>query len=230
MTAIQPAGLSRKPLWHVYVSDADGRRYYRGSRCTEARAHEWCGELLDWDKVEQVWVEAWPKHCDTVMPPSPSGWLISPPALPELRRIAIHEAGHAVAAIQLGLDGQDFGALTIEPKDYMNGRFEMREIRCHEEGRLRDMVVNCAGYAALRTLGLPEDYASLGCGNDFEKAEHLIHAWGLAPIDHWKEVARALLALPDNLRAVEALADELLKAKTLQADEVEICIYNSLGL
>jgi hypothetical protein len=150
--------------------------------------------------------------------------------LTQEQRTALHEAGHAVSAIQLGIDGQDFGVVTIVPEGLKNGSFSMREMCCTDLEIQRDIVVNCAGYGALRALGYPESIACIGCGDDFGKAEKLIEGWLLSPLDHWKDQATQLLSIPENALAVSRVSAELLKHKTLGPEYITILVMASTGI
>lgn len=148
----------------------------------------------------------------------------------DLQRIALHEAGHAVAAIKLGIDGQDLGVVTIVPKDHMNGSFSMREMSCTYLEIRHDIIINCAGYGALRASGYPESIACIGCGDDFGKAEKLIKGWSLSPLDHWKDQATQLLSIPENALAVSRVSAELLKHKTLGPEYINVLVMAATGL
>ncbi len=43
------------------------------------------------------------------------------------QRTAVYEAGYAVAAIQSGVDGQDYDSVTIVTKDFVGCSFSIRE-------------------------------------------------------------------------------------------------------
>jgi hypothetical protein len=148
----------------------------------------------------------------------------------DFERTALHEAGHVVAAIQLGVDGQDYGRVTIVPKDQTNGSFSMCEISESISEIKRDIVINCAGYGALRALGYPEDFACRGCGDDFVKSANLIDQYSLLPLSHWKDQATQLLSLPDNVLAVRAIADNLLKYKILGPVYATVVFEFAIGM
>ena len=149
--------------------------------------------------------------------------------LAEIERTALHEAGHAVAAIQLGVDLQDYGFVTIIPQGNMNGSFNIREISDSISDIHRDIIINCAGYGALRALGYSKSFASIGCGDDFAKSKILIKKYSLLPLNHWKEQAISLLSLPKNTRAVKAVANNLLQHKTLGPIYTQIVVEAATG-
>jgi hypothetical protein len=148
----------------------------------------------------------------------------------DIERTALHEAGHAVAAIQLGVDGQDYGFVTVIPQGNINGSFSISEISDSISDIHRDIIINCAGYGALRALGYSESFASIGCGDDFAKSKILIKKYSLLPLNHWKDQAISLLSLPKNTRAVKAVADNLLQHKTLGPIYTQITVKAATGL
>lgn len=93
-------------LWHVFVEDNDGQEKYRGSRCDEQQADVFCLELKSGVIDEQDWRNAYWKRSIEVHLPVYSSKRISADLANE-QRTAIHEAGHAVAAIQLGVSGRN---------------------------------------------------------------------------------------------------------------------------
>jgi hypothetical protein len=215
-------------MWHVFVVGHDDREAYRGSRCSEAEAEAFCIELMTGLIESQDWKDASYKEDTGLMSLSTSGSCMVD--FTDEQRKAFHEAGHAVAAIQLGVDFSDYGQTTIVPKDYMNGSFSMRE-SCGTLSEVeRDLIINCAGYGALRSIGFPEEFASLGCGDDFTKAQELIDNRALQSLDHWKMEAIQLLSLPPNPTALKSVAEELLKYKTIGPEYTTILVLTSAGI
>ena len=215
-------------MWHIFVVSHDGSEAYRGSRCSEAEAEAFCIDLMEGLIDIPNWKDA-SYRLGTGVPslanPGPySG------DLADGQRIAFHEAGHAVAAIQLGVDLSDYGQTTIVPKGYTNGSFRMRESYDTSSEAERDLIINCAGYGALRSLGHPEELASTGCGDNFSKARALIRGWALQSLDHWKMEATQLLSLPPNTKAVKRVAEELLKHKTLGPEYSTVLVLTSTGI
>ena len=216
-------------LWHVFVVDNDGREKYRGSRCDEQQADVFCLELKSGVVDEQDWRNAYWKHSMEVHLPVYSSQRSSADLANE-QRTAMHEAGHAVAAIQLGVDGQDYGSITIIPEGRMSGSFSMRKMCTTQSEAQRDLIISCAGYGALRAAGYTEKFACTGCGDDFNSAEALIENWSLPSLDHWKKLATHLLSLPENARAVKAVADSLIQHKTLGPAYTEIKLMAAIGI
>ena len=215
-------------MWHIFVVSDDGSKLYRGSRCSESEANAFCIELMTGLIDTQDWKDA-SYRLGTSLPSlaNPGSYIGE---LTDEQRTALHEAGHAVTAIQLGTDLSDYGQTTIVPKEYMSGSFRMRE-SCDTLSEVeRDLIINCAGYGALRSLGYPEEFSSTGCGDDFGKAQDLIDNWELQSLDHWKMEATQLLSLPANATAVQSVAEALLKHKTLGPDYTTILVLTSSGI
>jgi hypothetical protein len=216
-----------KILWHIFVVSHDGSEVYRGSRCSESEANAFCIELMTGLIDTQDWKNASHRQDAGLSSLSTSGSYMG--ELTDEQRIAFHEAGHAVAAIQLGVDLSDYGQTTIVPKEYANGSFSMGESYETLSEVERDLIINCAGYGSLRSLGYPEEFSSVGCGDDFSKAQDLIESWALQSLDHWKIEATHLLSLPPNAMAVKSVAEELLKHKTIGPEYTTILVLTSTG-
>jgi len=146
------------------------------------------------------------------------------------KETAIHEAGHAVAFYRLFGDAARYGhTLTIEPHEDLLGSHRAEELVFHGIGELtaeqrlafeNEAIYSCASYAALLAAGYSDEAALAGCGSDFDNAERACDV----PLDVSKEKAVELMALPENTAAVARVAGELLKQRTLEADEVVILI------
>jgi len=215
-------------LWHIFVLDHNGLQKYRGSRCDKEQAEAFCQDLRSGLLDQQDWRDAFCRSSAVIHPPiGPSR---DEALLTDEQRTAIHEAGHAVAAIQLGIDGQDYGWVTIIPKEHMNGSFSMREMGTTPSEVQNDLVINCSGYGALRAAGYNKNFACTGCSDDFNKAEKLISDFSLPSLDHWKCLATNLLSLPENARAVKAVADCLMQHKELGPGYTEITVMGAMGL
>jgi hypothetical protein len=216
-------------MWHVFVVSHDGSEAYRGSRCDQADAEAFCVDLKGGTIDLHGWKDAFSRQDTDIflyLKNSESNLV----ELTDEQRTAFHEAGHAVAAIQMGVDLSDYGQITIVPKEYMSGSFIMRE-SCDTLFEVeRDLIINCAGYGALRSAGYPEEFASIGCGDDFSKARALIRDWALPSLDQWKSQATQLLSLPPNAMAVKSVAEELLKHKTLGPEYATILLLTSTGI
>lgn len=150
----------------------------------------------------------------------------------ELRLTAIHEAGHAVAFVRLrpALPRSSYvgGSVTVVPDDNALGRFRHPDLsvdRCWPEDEDEaayyhalyeddyvDERIHCSGYAALVVAGYPEVVAVQGCEADFGR---------VGTLDRAKQRAVALLERPENRRAVELVAAELLRWGTLDHQRVE---------
>lgn len=117
-------------------------------------------------------------------------------------RIAIHEAGHFVHAIRIGIKPS---VITIVPDQEMgsNGACGIPDYNS-----THDQVMGLlSGYAAVAADGRhnPED----GTSDDFEDAADLLNRHGLGSLDEWKEKALQEMRRPENLKAVRQIAAEL---------------------
>lgn len=149
-----------------------------------------------------------------------------------LADVLVHEAGHAVAAWELGVR---IGAIHVHVRvregrmtftsDVRLGRFPAGSdaLRLAVE---RDMVVLHAGLVAQRRFHyegawgvVPRtDYEGvLATALHVETDLHLIDEWS----DYAEERARTLLELPQTWRRVEALAVELARRPVLHGEEIE---------
>jgi hypothetical protein len=139
------------------------------------------------------------------------------------RRVAFHEAGHAVAAQRFGLDS--FGA-TIVPSEAASGQHVGSGwYDLDERGRARFITCLLAGYAAEVKLGGDEKSARAGAGSDFEHVEDIRrHLDDPKTLGHWLARARAFVNRPRNWRAIEWAAKELLRLRELRAKELSIML------
>lgn len=138
------------------------------------------------------------------------------------RKIAVHEAGHLVAHMRLGIDQE--GA-TIVPKNMPGGRRAGAVVAAgvehvwnkEEAGPM--VLAFCAGYAAVVAAGYSDDDARTGTGDDFEQAAHLIDYWGLpGDLESWLPQAVELMRRPENVVAVTLVARHLLRHQALDSD------------
>lgn len=145
-------------------------------------------------------------------------------AVLDLQHPAIHEAGHAVAHVRLGISQS---LCTIEPAGAFLGHVVAEgaeHVWTQEEAR-DQVIAYCAGYAALVAVGVDQDTAMLGADDDFEHATHLIDFWALQGNLHsWRGEAVDFMRDPANRAAVQRVADELMAVKTLDMDDVEILV------
>lgn len=221
--------MNKNSLWHIFLLGHTGQSQYCGSRCDEERAILYCDELKNELSDSSQWKGIYyslAKEKTIRLPPSK----FDLDKIKNEQRIALHEAGHAVAAIQLGVDGQDFGVITIVPKGQQNGSFSMNEMHSNIVDVQRDVVINCSGYGALHALGHPEDFACTGCEDDFDKSKILIDNWNLPSLNHWKNLATDFLSNAENSRAVRTVADSLIKHKELGPEYTQILVRIAIGL
>jgi hypothetical protein len=139
----------------------------------------------------------------------------------DLRKTAIHEAGHVVAMIRLGVE-HAFATL-VRSEDwagYVQGEGRPEK----KSGAEAQTTAHCAGYAACVVAGFGEERASEGCGNDFDKAQDLIDFWQMGSLTDWQTKAVEFMSRPENVRAVDILAAHLLKHTTLEAEYLSVLI------
>ena len=129
------------------------------------------------------------------------------------RRIAFHEAGHAVVAYRLGFDS---GTVTILPNTDQGTRGSSSS---EDDDDDATVVVLYAGLAGERLVA-PDSGPENGAWGDYERAAE-IH--GLpSPPAHLEEQATSLVK--KNRDAIDAVAEALLRDNTLAADEHRIIV------
>jgi hypothetical protein len=142
-------------------------------------------------------------------------------------QIAIHEAGHVVTFIRLGVD---FGLATIVPTEDCAGTTRSHVKAWDKEDAQAKAIGSCAGYAACVAAGYAEERAALGCVSDFDETDDLIEFWGLAPLSTHKAEAVELMCLPENKRAVTLISQHLLLYDTLDEDYMIVLVEVADGL
>jgi hypothetical protein len=136
---------------------------------------------------------------------------------------AIHEAGHVVARYRHGLQ---LGSVTIEP-DFMAGTLGVargEEANGSEELGAVEVLVSCAGYAALMAAGFEEAQALMGADQDFEEAQALIDFWQTEDLEVHKVRAVDFMRAPENIKAVRAVADVLLRLRHVDEDHASVLV------
>jgi hypothetical protein len=137
------------------------------------------------------------------------------------RHTAVHEAGHVVAAARLDIPHDDATVVADESSAGSVTVPGVRDAWTAEQAQAMALVY-CAGNAASIAAGYDEATASLGCGSDFENAELLVEQWNLAGgIEERKAAAVRLMSTPENVRAVQVVADHLLAHRTLDWDYLQ---------
>jgi hypothetical protein len=141
--------------------------------------------------------------------------------------IAVHEAGHTVAFRRLFPNRYAFG-VAIVPDDEQEeqeaaGWSANEQLHGHEDDRTTaDFgAYLCAGYAAVLVAGYSEDEAAAGCGSDFSKVHGDLAAAKVKAID--------LMRQPENVKAVNRLADELTRRRRIHPDHIGVLIDLSDG-
>ncbi len=150
-------------------------------------------------------------------------------SLAVLRQTAIHEAGHAVAHIRLGIQQ---GHVTIVPAGDLSGSAvaEGSDHVWNAAAASDQVLAYCAGHAATIAAGLEAAQAELGCGNDFEEAQQLIDFWRLdSDLAAWQARAIALMSQSENVTAVACVAEWLLQEGTLDSELVDVLVEKADG-
>jgi hypothetical protein len=144
-------------------------------------------------------------------------------------KTALHESGHAVAHIRLGIQQDD---MTIIPDGIAYGAVSSEGINHVTNAEdAHDMVqAYCAGYASLIAHGYSKELALVGCDDDFEKAFELNESWDLKlNLERYKALTVELMSQPMNLTAVKLLADYVLKRERVAGDVIEVLVELSDG-
>lgn len=141
------------------------------------------------------------------------------------RQTAIHEAGHAVAHVRLGLDQEGADIIRNEDAGTLGGAAGEGVNQVWNKEQAEPVVLAfCAGYAALVAAG-HEDGAHLGADDDFEQAEYLIEYWGLqGTLADYKAKSVEQMSAPDNIRAVGMVAEHLLEHKKLDGEYIRVLV------
>jgi hypothetical protein len=152
----------------------------------------------------------------------------------DLKITAIHEAGHAVAHKRLHGGRFDLKETTIQRDDDSLGHCSHEEIlqelglgETDAKGKYHfshEVTKLLSGYAANVVAGVNPKRARRGCDSDFEKAEKIIAGWHLPPLPEQIKTALDLMARPENRRAVDLVASELLKNVAVPPSDVECLV------
>jgi hypothetical protein len=144
--------------------------------------------------------------------------------------VAWHEAGHAVAHVRFGIDQQSVTIRAVPEQSLGHALAAGEEGVWDKESAPAMVIAYCAGFAALRAKGLPEEVADLGASNDYEHAQQLIQFWGLeGAIVDWKAHALKVMQETRNIAAVSMVAEELLKRETIDDELVRVLVEVSDG-
>jgi len=152
----------------------------------------------------------------------------------QLRETAYHEAGHAVAAVVMGLGLRKKGVTTLTTDGNL-GYTYVRQPRKTQDGDMRYVVVLLSGGVAVGILKgeKPHETQDLyGAGTDLEYATAAL-CW--IPDMEAKYKLRRLLyetaqeLLQDNWAAVEAVAGMLIECRSLSGNQVEAVVSQTRG-
>lgn len=147
----------------------------------------------------------------------------------EVNNTALHESGHAVAHIRLGIAQMDvsivprngmFGSVTAEGLDHVWSKQQAED----------QVIAYLAGWAAVLVSTRSAKDARAGTGDDFENARTLIKRWRLGPLSAHRDLALKLMRKPQNQRAVKRLAVELLDRRSIDADHAAVIVELADGL
>lgn len=157
--------------------------------------------------------------------------------------IAIHEAGHAVAAVRLEID---YGRATIVPDEDAG---YLGQVSCdescfnleHDDGIgcvgvenselvENQIILSLAGYAALIAAGFTEEESMNGTAKDISDAEALLEKMPSLPLEHWKAKAVSLMSHTENINAVQRVANQLLKDHYLARDMIDVLVEVADGI
>ena len=132
--------------------------------------------------------------------------------------IALHEAGHAIAAVRLGFE---VTRVTIEPNEEFSGRCEIvdsmfLDLRAVKHGQLFLL----AGHATDLANGVPLELAREIAEADRWFARTVRTQLGLRRERPWLARARRFVRDPANHRAIELLASVLFFCHTLDGNDV----------
>ena len=145
------------------------------------------------------------------------------------QRVAHHEAGHAVAAMQSGVRLE---SVTIKPSDETNGAAFVRRGRIPKDPRRlleiakTDCFIRLAGPAAERRFSGRWDW--MGAGHDLECVSGFAREIAGPDVreqakfkDFFVRWAGHWVAIPEVWQTIEAVAEALLERETLTASEVK---------
>ena len=138
---------------------------------------------------------------------------------------AVHEAGHTVAYSRLFPDSLGFGVAIGSDEEQEEQGLAGWSLNGYEDDHATAesefAAYLCAGYAAVLIAGYSEDEAAAGCGNDFSRVHGDLAVAKVKAID--------LMRRPENVKAVNRIADELMRRQRLHPDHVEQLINLSDG-
>lgn len=130
------------------------------------------------------------------------------------RLIAYHEAGHVVAALRFGSMLAVVNILRHAERERLGVSCDDSEDECSlEEHR----IILCAGYCAEIEAGGDEGDARMGAGSDFSEVPP-------DALDDSIANAFEFVRAPKNWKAIEVIAEELLRLKHIEGQEAEVLL------
>lgn len=135
------------------------------------------------------------------------------------QKTAIHEAGHTVAQVRLGIPQL---SVTIIPRGWRAGACLSECDPWSAEGALNQAIAYYCGWAACVVAGWANEEAREGCDDDFEAAHDLAMHWALPDGDAIR--TRAVELMRENEAAVRLVAEHLVERKHLDDDIVAVLV------
>lgn len=124
------------------------------------------------------------------------------------RHNLIHQAGLTVARCRLNVPEE------MEPMEAEQQQGEMEHpaptAGAASEGHVADQLLTLAtGYGALRAAGYAESDARRGAQGEIKRMQELLESGRLGALDEWLARGVNFMKKPENVRAVELVAEEL---------------------
>jgi len=139
---------------------------------------------------------------------------------------AIHEAGHAVVALRTYGQDIDGESVSINP-NLTHGRLGKSSSLAASYGDVEGYVLSLlAGYVAQRRTFGGEAEASEGARDDFEKVKEYLPFTGM---NKAKAIEKTEELVSKHWREIEAVAEELIKHRELDAVEVSLIADMTVG-
>ena len=151
------------------------------------------------------------------------------------RTIAIHEAGHAVAACRMDFPFSDISIVPTRKENLGSLRTQSpyvpdEEGFVEEEFLISRAKICMAGYAAVKIIKeCSEEEALVGCFGDIDHCEEILQDMDL-DLEDIKESSVALLSEPNTESALEMLVKALLVLKKVNTTHVEFICDHADGL
>ena len=146
------------------------------------------------------------------------------------KRIAFHEAGHAVAGVRFQFNPRA-SIIRNKPERSLDLDYDKPNGRLDAERAGKAIIALLSGYAAQRQCGLiSRQQAALDSGDDFLDVTHIISRLGplkrLGPLNMrsfsiWQAQANNFVEDAKNRRAIDMVVRDLLERRRLGCDELD---------